>query len=368
MRTVADRARCDEVAHGEKARQRAPVVADPQRHAAPRGTRRSCRGIRRGSCPSAFRRTPACPPPRSAACTRGAMSVSVAMYTASMSSARDDRVGVVVPARDAVPARVVGGQRAVAAHDRAQLGVARLVEARAALLLGHVAAADHAPAYRLHAPTSSASLYAGCRCTGAAEPCSCAVRRLSISTRSRRPSRSRCSPSARSCRSPRDQRDADHEQERKRQHLDRRMRRHEAADGAGEHHHQADRHDHRGDHHRDLAHHAHRGDDRVEREHEVDDDDLREHRGERGLDLARNVALPDHRGKRYRRKKTRYRIAASSSHLSGVVDVLVAGLQPLARHAQVVREAEDAVEQADLVAGHVLGLASRARRSSSSSG
>ena len=47
---------------------------------------------------------------------------------------------------DAVPARVVGGQRAVAPHHRDERRVARLVETRTALDLGHVAAADHAPA------------------------------------------------------------------------------------------------------------------------------------------------------------------------------------------------------------------------------
>jgi hypothetical protein len=62
----------------------------------------------------------------------------------------DDGRRVVVGAGDAVPAGIVGGERAIAAHHRAQLGMARLREARAALALGHVAATDHAPTDGFH--------------------------------------------------------------------------------------------------------------------------------------------------------------------------------------------------------------------------
>jgi hypothetical protein len=66
----------------------------------------------------------------------------------------DDGRCVIVGSGNAVPAGVVGGERAVAAHHRAQLGVARLRKAGPALALGHVAAADHAPTDRSHRPRS----------------------------------------------------------------------------------------------------------------------------------------------------------------------------------------------------------------------
>jgi hypothetical protein len=84
---------------------------------------------------------------------------------------------------------------------------------------------------------------------------------------------------------------ADHQQERQRQHLDGGVARDELADRAGGDHHQAHRGDHRGHHHRQVVHHADGGDDGVEREHDVDHDDLRDHRAEGGLDGAGGFAL-----------------------------------------------------------------------------
>ena len=80
------------------------------------------------------------------------------------------------------------------------------------------------------------------------------------------------------------QRQADDQQERQGQHLDRRMRGHEFADVAGKEHHQAHRGDDRGDHDRDFIHHADGGNDRVEREHQIDDDDLEDDGGKGSLD------------------------------------------------------------------------------------
>ena len=79
-----------------------------------------------------------------------------------------------------------------------------------------------------------------------------------------------------------DQRDADHHQEGQRQHLDRGVVGNEIADGGGEQHHQAHRHDHGRDHDLDLIHHADGRDDRVEGEHDVDQDDLEDDRAEGG--------------------------------------------------------------------------------------
>jgi hypothetical protein len=59
---------------------------------------------------------------------------------------RDEGVGVVVPARHPVAARVVGGLLAVAAHDRDELGAVGALQAGPALALGDVADADDAPA------------------------------------------------------------------------------------------------------------------------------------------------------------------------------------------------------------------------------
>ena len=82
--------------------------------------------------------------------------------------------------------------------------------------------------------------------------------------------------------------DTDEQQERERQHLERRMLLDEPAHGARRDQHHEHRDDHRRDHDRQLVGHAHRGDDRVQREHDVQDHDLDDHRGERagGLDVA----------------------------------------------------------------------------------
>ena len=84
-----------------------------------------------------------------------------------MSVGADDRVGVVVPARNAVSARVIGRQRAVSTHHGDELGVRGLAESRTALSLGHVAATDHSPAYRFHlrSPVDFCNDRRGCAAT-----------------------------------------------------------------------------------------------------------------------------------------------------------------------------------------------------------
>jgi hypothetical protein len=62
----------------------------------------------------------------------------------------DQRVGIVVPPRDAVPSRVVSGQLAGTAHHGHQLRSFGLLERWPALALGHVADADDAPPHPLH--------------------------------------------------------------------------------------------------------------------------------------------------------------------------------------------------------------------------
>ena len=59
----------------------------------------------------------------------------------------EQRVSVVVPARHAMAAGIVGGQRTLAPHDRDELRAGRLLEARAAFDLGDIATADDAPAH-----------------------------------------------------------------------------------------------------------------------------------------------------------------------------------------------------------------------------
>ena len=62
--------------------------------------------------------------------------------------------------------------------------------------------------------------------------------------------------------------------------------------GAGEHHHERDGDDHRRDHDRDLVDHADRGDDRVEREDDVEQHDLHDHRrNDAALTAAEACAL-----------------------------------------------------------------------------
>jgi hypothetical protein len=62
----------------------------------------------------------------------------------------DDRVGVVVPARDPVASGVVLRQRPISAHHGDELGVRGLAEPRTALPFGDVPATDHSPTYCFH--------------------------------------------------------------------------------------------------------------------------------------------------------------------------------------------------------------------------
>ena len=62
----------------------------------------------------------------------------------------DECVGLVVPSGYAVALGIVAGLVRVAAHDRYQLGIAGLVQGRAALNFGDVAAANDAPANCSH--------------------------------------------------------------------------------------------------------------------------------------------------------------------------------------------------------------------------
>src|SRR5436190_8957010 len=81
-----------------------------------------------------------------------------------------------------------------------------------------------------------------------------------------------------------DEHHADHQEKRERQHFDGRMPRDEMMDPARHRHHedhgQHDRHRHDAD----VLYHADGGDDRVEREHDVDDDDLHQDRAKARLD------------------------------------------------------------------------------------
>src|SRR5690606_13340566 len=92
-----------------------------------------------------------------------------------------------------------------------------------------------------------------------------------------------------------DQGGADQQQERQGEHLDGGVGLHEPGQRAGgdQHHHHGDHH--RRDHHPDaaglVADHADRGDHRVEREDQVERDDLDQHGAEGGLDLGAGVTL-----------------------------------------------------------------------------
>ena len=82
-----------------------------------------------------------------------------------------------------------------------------------------------------------------------------------------------------------DERHADQQQERQRQHLHRRMPVHERADRPGrEHHHARPTMTTAAIITAQLVDHADRGDHRVEREHDVEQHDLDDHAGERGGD------------------------------------------------------------------------------------
>src|SRR5690606_24118783 len=67
-----------------------------------------------------------------------------------------------------------------------------------------------------------------------------------------------------------DERKADHQEERKSEHLDRRVTLDEVADRSGKEHHRDDRDDDRGDHHPDVVDHTDRRDNRIERKDDVE--------------------------------------------------------------------------------------------------
>jgi hypothetical protein len=64
---------------------------------------------------------------------------------------RDQRVGVVIPARDPVPPRVVGGLVPGSTHHRHQRRAVRLLQGRPALDLRDAADADDPPPHHFHA-------------------------------------------------------------------------------------------------------------------------------------------------------------------------------------------------------------------------
>ena len=81
---------------------------------------------------------------------------------------------------------------------------------------------------------------------------------------------------------------ADHHQKAQRQHFDGRMRVDEFTDGSGKQHHQAERGDHGGDHDAHIVDHTDSGDDGVQREDQIDDDDLGNGGGQ--IDLGLDVS------------------------------------------------------------------------------
>jgi hypothetical protein len=65
----------------------------------------------------------------------------------------------------------------------------------------------------------------------------------------------------------------------------------EIADAPGEEQHEYQREDYRRDHHAELTRHAHGGNHRVQREHDVQQENLDHHRGEFRRDAAGDFAL-----------------------------------------------------------------------------
>ena len=89
-----------------------------------------------------------------------------------------------------------------------------------------------------------------------------------------------------------DERHADHQQEAERQHHDGRVLLDEVRERRRGHQHHRDRHDHRDVHDRELVGHAHGGDDRVDREDEVEDQDLEDRAAEGQVQrLAHHLVL-----------------------------------------------------------------------------
>src|SRR5262245_19531180 len=86
-----------------------------------------------------------------------------------------------------------------------------------------------------------------------------------------------------------DERHADQQQERQREHLDGRMMVHELADRTRCEHHDGDGKDDRGDHHGYLVGHPDGGDDGVEREDDVEQHDLANDGAERRRGARRTV-------------------------------------------------------------------------------
>src|SRR3954462_13914866 len=65
----------------------------------------------------------------------------------------------------------------------------------------------------------------------------------------------------------------------------------ETADAAGENHHHGNGNDDRGNHDNNLVHHAHRGNDGVEREDNIEQDDLNEDCAKRNALRPRRVVI-----------------------------------------------------------------------------
>ena len=146
---VADRAAVEQLLHLQEARQRAPVIADPERHL------RGLGGVDHGAALRIIHRHRLFDIDRLAG-FRAAQGIVEMRVGQCRDIDRvdivgvDDRVRVVVPARHFVASREILRQRAVAPHHRDQLRIVGLVETGPALDLRDIAAADHAPPDGLH--------------------------------------------------------------------------------------------------------------------------------------------------------------------------------------------------------------------------
>ena len=155
---VANRAGLHELAHLEEARQRAAVVRDPQRDArvaAGSDHREAVCVVHRHRLLGEHRLAGRRAPQHEVAMRFGHRGD---VHDVDVRSA-DDRLGVVVPTRDAVAPREALGSVGVTVGDGDELRVHGIAKARPALLLGHLAATDQSPANRPHdavLPTSGA--------------------------------------------------------------------------------------------------------------------------------------------------------------------------------------------------------------------
>ena len=88
-----------------------------------------------------------------------------------------------------------------------------------------------------------------------------------------------------------DERHADHQQEAERQHDDRRVLLDKARQRIDGHHHHGHGDDDRDIHDRDLVGHADRGDDRIDREHQIEQQDLEDRPGDRDFERPADHVL-----------------------------------------------------------------------------